>query len=140
MTFRFYRPDFAPRSALSPPSYLGTPICPCGIPCTLRPDGRGRLRAKLSSHTASVSSSSSDAAAAPPSKEDEEQRIARYGGDEMAYFWTCNASAQKEGKTCGLWRMMDMKKEGRGRWFVPSPSTSAVGTKAGLEEGDERAG
>jgi hypothetical protein len=33
ITFRFYRPDFAPRTI---------PRCNCGVPCILRPDMKGR--------------------------------------------------------------------------------------------------
>ncbi|BGP17155.1 hypothetical protein JCM10213v2_005171 [Rhodosporidiobolus nylandii] len=95
MTFRHYRPDFAPRTPTSPASYAGTPLCACGVPCTLRPDGKGQQKAQ----------------------EEKAEERARYGAPEMLYFWVCNAGAQNEGKGCGHWRVMDMKREGRGRWF-----------------------
>ena len=30
------------------------------------------------------------------------------------YWWTCYAGAQNDGKGCGFWKVMDMKKENRG--------------------------
>jgi len=30
------------------------------------------------------------------------------------YWWTCYAGAQKEGKGCNFWKVLDMKSEGRG--------------------------
>ena len=37
--------------------------------------------------------------------------------DEMMFFWVCNAGAQNEGRGCGFWRELDVRREGRGRWF-----------------------
>ncbi|GAA5992062.1 hypothetical protein JCM11641_003663 [Rhodosporidiobolus odoratus] len=142
MTFRHYRPDFAPlpsasssapasSSAAFPPSssssatpasapsgpvpllsttraYAGTPLCPCGVPCTLRPDGKGRVRARQSTHSRE------------PSKRKDKTE------DEMIYFWTCNAGAQNEGKGCGMWRVLNMEKEGRGKWFARSAEATDV--------------
>ncbi|GAA6006057.1 hypothetical protein JCM10207_007328 [Rhodosporidiobolus poonsookiae] len=115
MTFQHYRPDFAPLpsssyatlATASPDTYAGTPICPCGVPCTLRPDGRGRVRAHLASSSAS---SSSRAVSAAQQAEADTERAARFG-DEMVYFWICAAGAQNEGKTRGMWRLLDTKKE-----------------------------
>lgn len=30
------------------------------------------------------------------------------------YWWTCYAGAQNDGKGCGVWKVMDVKAEGRG--------------------------
>lgn len=117
MTFRHYRADFAPLPPAQPPSlagsgqadqhtapkaastYTGTVLCHCGIPTTLRPDARGRAKAKLSTNGS-------------PSTTAVDQ-------DQMLFFWTCSAGMQNEGKTCGFWKLLDMKREGRGRYFVP---------------------
>ncbi|POY69912.1 hypothetical protein BMF94_7092 [Rhodotorula taiwanensis] len=99
MTFRHYRPDFAPRTLTSPPGYVGTPRCACGVPCTLRPDGRGRVKASLSARS------------------DARPRDDPAG---QLFFWVCNAGASNEGKTCGHFKLLDMEKEGRGAWFRPS--------------------
>lgn len=112
MTFRFYRPDFAPipfsdalanSSLFLPrdPNYIGTPICRCGIPCSLRPDARGKVKARIAS-----ASSSSEQGGIAGEKE------------ELIFFWTCNAGGQAQGKTCGHFQVMDFKKEGRGKYFV----------------------
>ncbi|GAA5835127.1 hypothetical protein JCM11251_000169 [Rhodosporidiobolus azoricus] len=124
MTFRHYRPDFAPLPAAattaldtSPFSstYAGTPHCACGVPCTLRPDGRGRVRAHLTS-TSGPSRPNDTGNRSNTAALYEAEKPARFG-DSMVYFWTCNAGAQNEGKGCAHWRILDMKKEGRGRWF-----------------------
>lgn len=116
-TFRHYRPDFAPLDpSLPPPStswitslpastssspiYFGTPLCSCGKPCILRPDGKGKIR-----------SSSSSSSSTSTEKKDGNWL------DLMVFFWSCNAGAQNEGKGCGFFRVLDMKKEGRGKWF-----------------------
>ncbi|KWU43258.1 hypothetical protein RHOSPDRAFT_19812 [Rhodotorula sp. JG-1b] len=102
MTFRHYRPDFAPRTSNSPPGYAGTPLCACGVPCTLRPDGRGRDRPRMKG---------------PVATEDLRDQL---------FFWVCNAGASNEGKTCGHFRLLDMEKEGRGRWFRRAGGDSEV--------------
>lgn len=114
LTFRHYRPDFAPLSSTSPAGYMGTPKCACGVPCTLRPDGRGRARASLERGAG---------AGATPDKDQDRDR------DEMLFFWVCNAGAQNEGRGCGYWRVLDMEKEGRGRWFA--------GRRENRREGDD---
>lgn len=38
----------------------------------------------------------------------------RTDGRTDKYWWTCYAGAQNEGKGCKFWKVMDMKKEGRG--------------------------
>ncbi|GAA6009472.1 uncharacterized protein JCM10292_003895 [Rhodotorula paludigena] len=110
MTFRHYRPDFAPRTSVSAPNYQGTPLCACGVPCTLRPDGRGRARASLGKE-----------------------------GDEMLFFWVCNAGASNEGKGCGTWRVLDMRKEARGKWFVWAKSGEDHATEEADNGGAEGA-
>ncbi|GAA5975102.1 hypothetical protein JCM21900_001600 [Sporobolomyces salmonicolor] len=106
MTFRHYRPDFAPRTSSSAPGYAGTPHCACGIPCMLRPDGKGRVRGNLG-HSTPV------AAGAKKNLEAGEQEEE----NEMVFFWSCNGGAQNEGKGCRTFKVLDMEKEGRGRWF-----------------------
>ena len=111
MTFRFYRPDFAPiptdlakvsTSLPRNPNYVGTPICRCGIPCSLRPDARGKVKARMCTSATEGSKVGGG----------------RSGMDELIFFWTCNAGGQAEGKTCGHFQVMDFKKEGRGQYFV----------------------
>ncbi|GEM08032.1 ubiquitin system component Cue [Rhodotorula toruloides] len=97
LTFRHYRADFAPRTSFSPSGYLGTPLCACGVPCTLRPDGRGRARASLAR---------------------QQDKPAKSDQDEMVFFWVCNAGASNGGKGCNTWRLLDMEKERRGKWFA----------------------
>lgn len=38
----------------------------------------------------------------------------RTDGETDRYWWTCYAGAQNEGKGCKFWKVMDMRKEGRG--------------------------
>ncbi|GAA5953275.1 hypothetical protein JCM3765_007460 [Sporobolomyces pararoseus] len=128
MTFRHYRPDFAPLDPSLPPpttswlstlpstsststtAYVGTPHCSCGKPCILRPDGKGKIRSSSSSSSSSSTLNSSSASTSTNK---------RNGLDSMVFFWSCNAGAQNEGKGCGFFRVLDMKKEGRGKWFDP---------------------
>ena len=35
-------------------------------------------------------------------------------GQNAKYWWTCYSGAQTEGKGCNMWRVMDVKLEGRG--------------------------
>lgn len=32
----------------------------------------------------------------------------------IKYWWTCYAGVQNDGKGCGMWKVMDVKAEGRG--------------------------
>ncbi|GAA5829374.1 hypothetical protein JCM3766R1_001077 [Sporobolomyces carnicolor] len=122
MTFRHYRPDFAPldpslpppstswlsslpANSASAPAYIGTPHCSCGKPCILRPDGKGKIR----SFSATSTTSSSKRGVETSSSN---------GLGSMIFFWSCNAGAQNEGKGCGFFRVLDMQKEGRGKWFT----------------------
>lgn len=156
MTFRHYRPDFAPLPTLGsitgsstlapslaappawatiplpppppPPSstYKGTPHCFCGVPTLLRPDAKGRAKARLAPSTTTSSSA--------PSKQGGEKD--REGSDDLLFFWACAAGMQNEGKTCRFWQRLEMQKEGRGAWFVPpSLGTAATGEAAGGGEG-----
>lgn len=102
MTFRHYRPDFAPlpssSSGFAPrPGYAGTPICACGVPCSLRPDARGKVKASREAQG--------------------KGRVDESIEEEMIFFWTCNAGGQAEGKTCQHWQLLDFQKEGRGKYF-----------------------
>ena len=75
-----------------PDFYPGSiPRCRCGEPATLRPDMRKRQRGD-----GNVGK--------------EELR----GEGEFRYWWACTAGDQNEGKTCGYWKVMDVKAEGRG--------------------------
>lgn len=121
LTFRHYRPDFAPLDPAAPPpssswltaleksgssssthTYIGTPLCSCGKPCILRPDGKGKIRSSSAASTAALSGGNGN------------------GLDSMIFFWSCNAGAQNEGKGCGFFKILDMKQEGRGKWFSAS--------------------
>ncbi|KAI0363466.1 hypothetical protein BV20DRAFT_958179 [Pilatotrama ljubarskyi] len=64
-----------------------TPKCRCGVPCILRPDMKNRYE-ELPARDAYPASTK--------------------------YWWTCYAGAQNDGKGCGLWKVMDVKAEGRG--------------------------
>ncbi|GAA6064288.1 hypothetical protein JCM10212_000722 [Sporobolomyces blumeae] len=143
MTFRHYRPDFAPSNLVPPTSvntpssassyavvanssgYTGTPLCRCGKPCILRPDGKGRVRSNLSTSTRPYEAPWAASSSAAPSNR---------SSDAMVFFWSCNAGAQNEGKGCGFFRVLDMEKEGRGRWFKGHGADRDKGTGAGKVE------
>lgn len=99
-----YRPDFAPLPdpPVPPqhPTYVGTPLCRCGKPCVLRPDARGKSRARLVEQGVLETSDQYDPAL------------------DMLYYWQCSAGAQNEGKGCSKWSPMDFKAEGRGQYFI----------------------
>ncbi|KAG9056341.1 hypothetical protein FS842_010977 [Serendipita sp. 407] len=101
ITFRFYRPDFAPKSI---------PRCHCGVPTILRPDMK-RLRRK---EERSMGDRCDD------SKSIRETTTHSFGTsnwDEIAtmqYFWMCYAGAQNDGKGCSFFQVLDYEKEGRG--------------------------
>ncbi|KAI0797728.1 hypothetical protein C8Q75DRAFT_801649 [Abortiporus biennis] len=63
-----------------------TPKCKCGVPCILRPDMKNRYDVVGDGKKAQVAK----------------------------YWWACNGGAQNDGKGCGMWMVMDAKKEGRG--------------------------
>ena len=56
----------------------------------------------------------------------------RADGRTDKYWWTCYAGAQNEGKGCKFWKVMDMKKEGRG------PCVGDIDTSANLTEEEKR--
>ena len=101
ITFRFYRPDFAPSK---------TPRCKCGQPCILRPDMKGRI--DQGEVSAKRSTEGSDISGKTP-KENNHQ---------IRYWWACYAGAQNEGKGCGMWKVMDIEAEGRGPFVGDSSS------------------
>lgn len=122
ITFRFYRPDFAPLPSSSsfsastsssiplvaPINYKGTPMCACKIPTQLRPDARGKVKAFQNQKQLKKSS------AGAVNEGEEEQE------DELLFFWTCNGGAQNKGKGCGYFELLDMEKEGRGAYWKGS--------------------
>ena len=85
ITFRFYRPDFVPTT---------TPRCKCGQPCILRPDMKGRNDRPLGTAGGDGQGSLSE--------------------NTIKYWWTCYSGAQDGSKGCGMWKVMDVKAEGRG--------------------------
>ena len=97
ITFRFYRPDFRAQT---------TPRCRCDMPCILRPDMKNRYEDL------------------PPSgglnnlkPEDDRNRSGERSVNRSMvakYWWTCYAGARNDGQGCGLWKVMDVKAEGRG--------------------------
>ncbi|KAM0750646.1 hypothetical protein T439DRAFT_325702 [Meredithblackwellia eburnea MCA 4105] len=105
LTFRHYRPDFSPIPVPSS-NYLGTPKCRCGIPCLLRPDGRGRVKARLARESGGKLT-----------KMESRENVGENGENEFFYFWTCTASMQTPGGGCGFFEILDMEKEGRGPWW-----------------------
>ncbi|KAI5117432.1 hypothetical protein M0805_007003 [Coniferiporia weirii] len=107
VTFRFYRPDFMPST---------TPRCKCGVPCILRPDMKrltdhredgmwGKQSTGKEKGKAKAGGDASGSAAGQKGEED---------FSNFRYWWTCYAGAQNEGKGCGMWKVMDVKAEGRG--------------------------
>lgn len=88
-TFRFYRPDFAPLVDSSAKS-AGTPICSCGIPASLRPDAKGKVKARAEENGATDS-------------------------PEMLYFWVCNNGQERT--SCSFFQLLDYEKERRGIFF-----------------------
>jgi hypothetical protein len=57
----------------------------------------------------------------------------------MVFFWSCNAGSQNEGKGCGFFRVLDMRREGRGKWFeLPSARIKGI-VKSGKEDGRDEA-
>lgn len=96
ITFRFYRPDFAASK---------TPRCKCGVPCILRPDMKGRIdRREDESRNDSGSARNANNTGQDKNKSDY----------DIKYWWTCYGGVQNEGKGCGMWKVMDIKAEGRG--------------------------
>ncbi|KAI0647212.1 hypothetical protein C8Q79DRAFT_908529 [Trametes meyenii] len=90
VTFRFYRPDYHSKT---------TPRCKCGVPCILRPDMKNRYE--------DMPTAASCTDRPPASSSGKKTIVAKY-------WWTCYAGAQNDGKGCGMWKVMDIKAEGRG--------------------------
>ncbi|KAG8827605.1 hypothetical protein FRC17_007751 [Serendipita sp. 399] len=105
ITFRFYRPDFAPKSI---------PRCHCGVPTILRPDMKGLRRkqedfAGIQGEIPKMDSKFTRETAA--------YAVGSSGWNEvvtMRYFWMCYAGAQNDGKGCNFFQLLDYTTEGRG--------------------------
>ncbi|CAE6462070.1 unnamed protein product [Rhizoctonia solani] len=65
-----------------------TPRCACGDPCVLRADMKGKWKGR--------------------------EKNSSRPSEGIKHFWQCYSGAQNEGKSCGYWSLMDIKKEGRG--------------------------
>ncbi|WWC68770.1 uncharacterized protein I206_102705 [Kwoniella pini CBS 10737] len=113
ITFRFYRDDFHPEPTIGPYGPReGTPLCKCGIPTLLRADQKAKARTRLLPPSPQKSSSTSaDSAGAGLCKEKGDDFVI----DDMLYFWQCQSPAKTgDMKGCGFFKILDMKKEGRG--------------------------
>lgn len=113
ITFRFYRPDFMSNS---------TPLCKCGVPCILRPDMKKRVdrRDDKSSEAKGLTlDKEKDLKGKGDSMKDSEGSACH-----IKYWWTCYSGAQNEGKGCGMWKVMDVKAEGRGPFIGGELSSS----------------
>ncbi|OCF39596.1 hypothetical protein I317_06611 [Kwoniella heveanensis CBS 569] len=128
ITFRFYREDFHPVPGAGPSGPReGTPVCKCGIPTLLRADQKAKARVRL------MPPSPSKSKPKPKSKPPQEPVPAAASGfdidtaapkshaskglieDDMLFFWQCQSPGQTgDLKGCGFFRILDMKKEGRG--------------------------
>jgi hypothetical protein len=116
ITFRFYRPDFTPSPSLLPhgKTHIGTPICKCNVPCILRPDARGKAAAALASSTSTDDHDNRK----KMYDNNEEAEKAKEDQQKLMFFWSCNAGTQNEGKSCGMFKFLDMKAERRGPCIV----------------------
>lgn len=119
ITFRFYRPDFMSNS---------TPQCKCGVPCILRPDMKKRVDRR--------DNKSSEAKGLKPDKKKDLNALKGKGisakedsNCHINYWWTCYSGAQNEGKGCGMWKVMDVKGEGRGPFVGGEASSSSMNEK-----------
>ncbi|KAF8831704.1 hypothetical protein HHX47_DHR1001017 [Lentinula edodes] len=54
-------------------------------------------------------------------------------GQEGKYWWTCFAGAQNDGKSCGMWKVMDMEAEGRGPTVGDMQKTEASSSREQLQ-------
>lgn len=121
ITFRFYRPDFMSNS---------TPLCKCGVPCILRPDMKQRVDRR---------DDKSEAKGSKANKEKDSNDLK--GKDDstchIKYWWTCYSGAQNEGKGCNMWKVMDVKAEGRGPFVgteaLPSMNGRSSDTSTSLK-------
>ncbi|KAL5529659.1 hypothetical protein ACEPAG_5644 [Sanghuangporus baumii] len=99
ITFRFYRPDFAPSTI---------PRCKCGVPCVLHPDMKKRV-----DHQDTSLNGPRDNKECPEGKR-RWKSLEVDNRPQIKYWWNCYSGAQNEGKGCGMWKVMDVKTEGRG--------------------------
>ncbi|RPD80233.1 hypothetical protein L226DRAFT_530405 [Lentinus tigrinus ALCF2SS1-7] len=97
ITFRFYRPDFRAQT---------TPRCRCDVPCILRPDMKNRYE-DLPPSGSLDQKREGDVDRSTEESAGKRSTVAKY-------WWTCYAGAQNDGQGCGLWKVMDIKAEGRG--------------------------
>nr|XP_031863086.1 uncharacterized protein CI109_001564 [Kwoniella shandongensis]KAA5530158.1 hypothetical protein CI109_001564 [Kwoniella shandongensis] len=104
ITFRFYRKDFHPNPGIGPSGVReGTPLCKCGNPTVLRADQKAKARSRLGAPNSP--SKTARAQMQDPGVID----------DDMVFFWQCQSPTQTgELKGCGFFKILDMKKEGRG--------------------------
>ncbi|WWC87731.1 uncharacterized protein L201_002623 [Kwoniella dendrophila CBS 6074] len=107
ITFRFYRDDFHPDPSIGPfGPREGTPLCKCGIPTLLRADQKAKARSRILPISPTKSSSA---------KNKETTQDDNIIEDDMMYFWQCQSPSQTgDMKGCGFFKILDMKKEGRG--------------------------
>ncbi|KAF5391947.1 hypothetical protein D9757_001793 [Collybiopsis confluens] len=63
----------------------------------------------------------------------------RIDGQQDKYWWTCHAGAQNDGKTCNMWKVMEMEIEGRGPTIESArrkEATSSGASSGALEKED----
>ncbi|KDQ11690.1 hypothetical protein BOTBODRAFT_177085 [Botryobasidium botryosum FD-172 SS1] len=135
ITFRFFRPDFAPSTI---------PKCACKVGAVLRPDMKGRQAAgnkfsTIARQQKSDAGTETDSEPKPETRKGKEKEkekvpesISNSDPDEpLRYFWMCHGGAQNEGKECGFFKVMDVKQEGRCEYF--SEREGSVGMSGGAE-------
>ncbi|THH04455.1 hypothetical protein EW145_g5511 [Phellinidium pouzarii] len=120
ITFRFYRPDFAATKI---------PRCKCGVPCILRPDMKHRVDRReddikgtqigediRNENLKGKGKEGGTEERGVPSSKNRNNRKDHEDREEyhIKYWWTCYAGVQNDGKGCGMWKVMDVKAEGRG--------------------------
>ncbi|WVQ94531.1 hypothetical protein IAU59_001610 [Kwoniella sp. CBS 9459] len=96
----------------------GTPTCRCGIPTLLRADQKAKARARLMPPSPSkvkvLKETGPPGTTADAAAEDIDKRSGLLD-DDMMFFWQCQSPGQTgDLKGCGFFRILDMKKEGRG--------------------------
>jgi hypothetical protein len=47
----------------------------------------------------------------------------------LRYWWMCNGAASNDGKDCGLWRVMDVRAEGRGPFVMNTAQATEDSTR-----------
>ncbi|KAL7419602.1 hypothetical protein Q5752_005514 [Cryptotrichosporon argae] len=128
ITFRFYREDFLPEPGTGPYGLReGTPMCRCGIPATLRADQKAKARARLREGASRTTETGLTAGTEPSlGPEPSDDALGATSGDagpalltvvddDMMFFWQCQSPGfTGEMKGCGFFRLLDMRREGRG--------------------------